>query len=215
MAVSAVKKEAPKPAESTAAEKPPAPAKKRRWLWLVLGLLLVTGIAGGAWWYLHRPHDDNAMPEAKPTVAVKPPVFAPLDLFTVNLQQEDTAQFLQVGLTLQVADDTTVDLLKQHTPEIRDRVLLLMSSKKASELLTVDGKHKLSEEIRAAINAILVPSTTPTPETAVAAAPTPAPAADGTTPMPSPSPEATPPADATPAAPQPVLAVLFTSFIVQ
>jgi flagellar FliL protein len=48
---------------------------------------------------------------------------------------------------LQVADQSQVDLIKLYMPQVRSRLLLLLSSKKASEISTPEGKKKLSDEI--------------------------------------------------------------------
>jgi len=77
----------------------------------------------------------------------KPPVFVTLESFTVNLQPENGDQYLQVGLVLKVAESATVDAVKLQMPEIRNRILLLLTSKKASEISTVAGKQRLSTEI--------------------------------------------------------------------
>jgi len=129
MAVSAVKKDPVKPAAD--AEAAPPPPKKRAFNWkLPLIILCVLGaLGGGAYWYMHRAHSDAAgEANAEP---VKPPQFLALDPFTVNLQLEENPQFLQVGLTLKVSSNTAIDALKLHMPEVRDRVLLLLSSQKA------------------------------------------------------------------------------------
>lgn len=154
MAVSAVKKETAKPAEAEA----PAAAPKKGFNWKlpVIALVVIAAAGGGAYWYLNRPHDDAAK-EAKAEPA-KPPVFLPLDPFTVNLVLEENPQYLQVGISLKVADAAAVDAVKLRMPEVRDRVLLLLSSQKASNLLTLDGKRKLAADIVASINNILVPA---------------------------------------------------------
>jgi flagellar protein FliL len=77
----------------------------------------------------------------------KAPTFLNLDAFTVNLQQEIGEQYLQVTLTVKTSDDGASEAMKLHMPEIRNRLLLLLSSKKPSELLTVPGKVQLAEEI--------------------------------------------------------------------
>jgi len=75
-----------------------------------------------------------------------------MEPFTVNLQSEGGDQFLQITFTLQVGDAAQEEIIKAFMPQVRSRLLLLLSSKKASEISTVDGKKKLSEEIIAAVN---------------------------------------------------------------
>lgn len=135
------------------------PAKKKRSL-VKIGLmltLLLGGAGGGAWYFLRGQEPEPAAAAAKPgaakaatakPVSSKPPVFANLEPFTVNLQHEDAApQYLQVGLALKVTDAAIADAIKLRMPEIRNRVLLLLSSKKASEISTLEGKQTLSTEL--------------------------------------------------------------------
>lgn len=146
---------APKPAAKTAPKVVPideaagaaaAPAKSNKKLFLIAGgLLLVLGGAGGAWYFM-----DQKAEQAKPKVATPtPPVFVTLEPFTVNLQSEEGERFLQVAFTLQVADQAQVDQIKLYMPLLRSRLLLLLVSKKTTELATVEGKRKLQEEILA------------------------------------------------------------------
>ena len=83
------------------------------------------------------------------------PVYVPLDAFTVNLVPESGEQFLQVVLSVEVADVITGDKVKTFTPKIRNNVMMLLSGKKASELLTKEGKEKLAGEIRDQMNTVL------------------------------------------------------------
>lgn len=158
MAVSAVKKETVKPVAMAAdMTDVPAPKKSSSKLKLLLIALLTIGIVGGgAYWYFVK----NAKGDKKEAHAeiVKPPQFVALDAFTVNLLMEETPQFLQIGLSLKVIDASAIEKIKLHMPEIRNRILLLLSSNKATTLLTVEGKTKLAADIATAINAILVPT---------------------------------------------------------
>lgn len=96
--------------------------------------------------------EATAKEEEEVHEAGKPPVFVVIDPFTVNLQSESgTDQFLQIAFTIQVKDEHQQDLVKLYMPQVRSRMLMLLSSKKASEINTVDGKKKLSEEIIAQI----------------------------------------------------------------
>jgi flagellar FliL protein len=56
---------------------------------------------------------------------------------------------------LRVLDAPLGDRIKQYTPEIRHRVLLILSSKKAADLANPQGVQQLSNEIRVAINRII------------------------------------------------------------
>jgi flagellar FliL protein len=84
-----------------------------------------------------------------------------MEPFTVNLQSENGDQFLQVTLTLQVPDQVQEDLIKTFMPQVRSRLLFLLSSKKPSEITTVEGKKKLIDEI---INTVNQPFTSRGPQ---------------------------------------------------
>jgi flagellar FliL protein len=130
-----------------------APKKKGKLLIIILALLLLAGAGGAAAWYFLRDHDAGAAkPGSEHATAAKAaaakPVFVTLEPFTVNLQHEDSsAQYLQVGLALKMTDATLTDSIKLHMPEIRSRVLLLLSSKKASEIASSEGKKALIADL--------------------------------------------------------------------
>ena len=120
-----------------------APKKKSKLTLIIAVLAVVLSAAGaGAWFFFFNETDDD-----EPKVPSKPAVFLPVDQFTVNLQPEDGQQYLQVAMTLRVVDQAAADSIKAQMPEVRSRVLLLLSSKKPSQLATLEGKNKLIEEI--------------------------------------------------------------------
>ncbi len=143
--------------ESGIEEAAPPPKKIRSLVKIVLALTLLLGGAGGGAWYFLQDQQPVAAKAGSAKVAKaanakpdpsKPPLFVALEPFTVNLQHEDaSSQYLQVGLALKVSDAGAVDAVKLHMPEIRNRILLLLSSKKASELATAEGKKTLSTEL--------------------------------------------------------------------
>ena len=153
-----------------AAEELPVVKKSRKKLILVLiAVLLLAGGGGGAAWYFigdvpAAPAEPGAADEAKPEVKAEPaqpPVYVALDPFTVNLAQETGEQFLQAAVTIQVADQGQVDLIKLYMPLVRSRLLLLLSSKKASEISTLEGKKNLSTEITAQLATPFAANTEP------------------------------------------------------
>lgn len=133
-----------------------APAKKsKKMLFIAIGAVLVLASGGaGAWFYIQSSagHGEKDKKQAaEKAEASKPPVFALLEPFVVNLQPEESEKYLQVAMTIQVKDDEQAELLKLHMPEVRSRLLLLLSSKKGSEISTSDGKKLLSDEIVAQV----------------------------------------------------------------
>ena len=124
-----------------------APAKKSKLLLIIVALLVLGGAGGGgAWWFFGRAHDA-----AEPKVAkAKPPVFHTLDPFTVNLAEENGDHYLQVAVVYELGDDKAIDKVKTYLPVIRNRILLLLSAKRPSELAGAEGKQKLVNELVAA-----------------------------------------------------------------
>ncbi len=117
------------------------PASRKR-LWIALAaVLLLAGGGGGAWWFLHARTDAPAVARVEPPA---PPVFIELETFTVNLAGD---RILQTTLSLQVAKSGDADQLKLYLPQVKDRLLLLLSSKTVEELQSAEGKESLRADI--------------------------------------------------------------------
>jgi flagellar FliL protein len=145
-----------------------APKKSKKLLIIIIAVLVLVLGGGGAAAYLlmHKSADhgdeEDAAPE-KPSKKKKaekeaPPSYVAFEAFTVNLIPESGDQFLQLMISVEVTDAAVGDKIKLYTPKIRNKVTLLLSDKKASELITKSGKETLAEELRDEINGILEPS---------------------------------------------------------
>ena len=126
------------------------PSKRGRLLLIGGGVLVVALGVGG--FMLGSVLGGNRQPAAPAAPVVPPPIFVPLDAFTVNLKSEDGDRFLHTGLSLKVADGETQARLAQYLPEARSRVLLLLSARQPADLGTVEGKRKLAQDIQAAVS---------------------------------------------------------------
>ena len=210
-----------KPAKAAPAEvEAPAKPKSKKMVLAIIGVLILGAAGGGGWYFMKGGKHDE--PKA---VVVEQPTFLVLDPFTVNLQHEENDQFLQIGITLKISSAELADKLRQRLPEARSSLLFLLSSKRGSELMPIEGKKKLAQEIVVATNTILGLHTAApkniAPESNVAPN---AEAASGVGAASAPGAEVAPAASATaettPAANdsasgEGVLDVLFTSFIIQ
>ncbi|HWR77121.1 MAG TPA: flagellar basal body-associated protein FliL [Thiobacillus sp.] len=142
-----------RPAETAAPVEPDEAAeatpsgKSKKKLFIIIGLLVVLlGGGGAAAWFFTRQDGTHKEAEVKPPIV---PIYLALETFTVNLQGGE--QYLQTEITLQVADQAQVDAIKLHMPRVRSRLLALLSSKHAEELITAEDKKKLAQEIVAQV----------------------------------------------------------------
>ncbi|ATA24384.1 flagellar basal body-associated protein FliL [Brenneria goodwinii] len=134
------------------------PGRKRS-VWLILLIIVAlaaTGAAGVGWWLLHQKNAATAEQEAPPPPK---PVFMPLDTFTVNLvnADNDPDRVLYVGFTLRLPDEATHTRFNNYLPEVRSRLLLLLSRQSATELANEQGKQKLIEDIKEVLSPPLIP----------------------------------------------------------
>jgi len=145
------------PAEKSIKKKP------KLLLFIIIGAVLVLAAGGTAAYFLLKAKkaalesEEGGHAEAKKEAKFVPPVFVRFDSFTVKLQPENDKQdqYLQVVPELRALDIKVSDRIKQFTPEIRYKILLLLSNKRASELSSPQGMEKLSNEIRIEVNRIV------------------------------------------------------------
>lgn len=89
-------------------------------------------------------HEEESGGHADPKTAL---TFVPFETFTVNLLPDPDEKFLQLDLTMEVKGAELAEKLKTQMPALRNRVLLLLTSKKASDISTPEGKAQLSQEL--------------------------------------------------------------------
>jgi len=144
--------------KADAAAAAPAGSKKKLIIMILAAVLVLGAGAGGGWYFSQSTaaHGDEEAPakEHKKKKKKDPeakPEYVPVEAFTVNLQPENGEQYLQVQFTLQVAGAEQAALVKDNMALVRNRVLLLLSGKKASEINTVQGKQQLATELKESI----------------------------------------------------------------
>ena len=157
---------APAKAEGAEGEAPAKGGKKK--MIIIIVAVLILAIAGGAAFMLmgkkkHAADGEDAEEEAPAQhepAKVKvdpahPPVFVQLEQFTVNLAPEEGEHFLQSTMVLRVADAKVGDSLKLYMPELKHRIIMLLSAKKPSDLVSAEGREALADEIKEEANDVL------------------------------------------------------------
>ena len=146
-------------AENTAVPANTGSGKKSK-----LSMLLIVGViavAAGAesflaWRYLGpAPADAASAGEANALANVKSVIG--LDAFLVNLADTESPRFVKVTFRLGL-DRPKLGEEYAKDPVIlaatRDRIISLLSTKKAEELLTLEGKEQLRTEIRQRLSGV-------------------------------------------------------------
>lgn len=143
-----------------AAEAPKGGKSKLLIILIVVSLLVIGG--GAAAYFLVLPKLTAQAPEEeKAAGAEKAPAEMTslgatyeLEPFIVNLTG-DVNRYLKVVVVLQLSDDKVAEEIANRTPQIKDSVITLLSSKTAEEILTVQGKYDLKVEMVKRINSLL------------------------------------------------------------
>ncbi|KPF58499.1 flagellar basal body rod protein [beta proteobacterium AAP51] len=146
-------------ATNTATATDAAPPKGKKKLFIIIGaavLVLVLALVAVLMLTKKPPEDaEEGGAAAKPKAAAAakrdpkaPPVFVPLEPFTVNLADRDAERYAQVGITLEVTDAAVGEQMKVYMPAIRNNILMAISDKTAAELQTREGKDKLAGKVQ-------------------------------------------------------------------
>lgn len=79
----------------------------------------------------------------------------PMDVFVVNLSDPGGKRYLKTKIELEFADPLLKQELSARLPQLRDCILLILSSKRLDEIQNVDGKIMLRNELIMKLNQLL------------------------------------------------------------
>jgi flagellar protein FliL len=146
-----------------AASESPSGGKASNPLMLVMIASLITAVTVGGGLYFalaskveHAANaaaeqaDEESEPGAKKKAkahSTAPALYVKLDPpFVVNFEAKGIMRFLQITVEVMTRDKTTVDLLKQHDPLIRNNLLMLFSNPDFEKINTLEGREALRAE---------------------------------------------------------------------
>ena len=160
-------------AEAAAEEKaPPAPVGMPMKMVLILvGGTLVVALGGAFAMFkmMAGPSDKPAAEgaaeksaahgeEAKGSAhgaAAETGAIADLDPFIVNLADSPEVRYLKVTMKLELTNASAAEEITARTPQIRDAILVLLTSLDSVTARSPQGKHKLREDVTQRINGLL------------------------------------------------------------
>ncbi|CAG1005142.1 hypothetical protein MTYP_03233 [Methylophilaceae bacterium] len=136
---------------------PPAKGPKKKLMLIIAASLVLLGGGGAAWYFTQPQPAEKKAGEVKESAhaGAAVPTFMTLETFTVNLVPDPGEQYLQTDISLQLSDAKQEAVIKQFMPLVKAQILMSLSSKRSSEIVTIEGKNQLSKEITEMINKLL------------------------------------------------------------
>ena len=175
----AEKDEKKKPAEGGGtASAAPKPKKKKILLYAGIGLAGILAV-GIAFFFLFNPAKSGAVKDNTAAQAKEgghgggkegghggkeggkngSPVTYALEPFILNLADIESNRYLKISITLEFDAPRTTQDAERRVPQIRDAMILLMSSLTYGDIHSVAGKLTLQSEIQNRISKIVEPGT--------------------------------------------------------
>ncbi len=152
-----------KPVEEVGEE----PKGRSNLLVLILAVVISMGAGGGAVYFLLGParagtaeesaaEEEGAPAEAGAAEAADLAARTySLEPFVVNVQGEAYPRYLKVTIDLQADSPETVAEIESHLSQIRDAVIVLLSSRRLEDITDFEGKAVLKEDLLDRLNALL------------------------------------------------------------
>jgi len=132
---------------------------------LIAGGTLILGLIGTFAYFKFSGHKEEASAEAAPhgkeetskehgNVGVPGAMFD-LDPFIVNLSDVPESRYLKLTVKLELDRPDIAAELSARIPQVRDTILILLSSKDTAGLRNPQGKFQLRDELTQRVNALL------------------------------------------------------------
>lgn len=130
------------------------PKKSKFKLIIIAVVVLILG-AGGYFGYSKFIKGKESEPKAEREE--KMAIICPLKSFVVNLLDKKGVgkRYLKVTMGLEVGKEEDKLVVENRTPQLRDSVLLLLSSRTLKEIKTLEGKLELKQEILSRMKQVL------------------------------------------------------------
>ena len=102
-----------------------------------------------------EPLERGAMADQKDGLENTTTYAVPLDYFLVNLAEDQGQKLFKVQMEFDVDSVDVQEEINKRMPQVRDMIIILLSSKSYNQISTPKGKERLKEEIRDTVNSFL------------------------------------------------------------
>lgn len=128
----------------------------RKLLWLVVIVLVILSVGTGTtavYLALYaKPIGSSANAQKPPEPEPVDPIFIEIEPFTVNTKtSEGRSRLLYLGMTFQLGDEKSKEVIEAYMPQVRSRLLMQLSDEKVDELNSAQGKSALANRLQAVL----------------------------------------------------------------
>ena len=136
-------------------DKEQVPTKKSKLKLIVIAIVVLFIGVGGIYGY--SKFNKGKEKKAEISQADKASIVLPLNSFVVNLMDKQGVgkRYLKVTMGLEINKEEDKLLIENHNAQLRDTVLLLLSSQSLKEINTMEGKLELKQNLLARMSQIL------------------------------------------------------------
>ena len=138
------------------------PAGKFPLKWIIIGVVVLV-LAGGGYvgWTMLNPQPDQTgadggqAPDTEAVKEIEVGAMFDMDPFVVNLNEAGGKRYLKSKIEIEFVGEDVRKELTNRLPQLRDVVLLHLSSKTLDEIRSVDGKIELKNALIKRVNQVL------------------------------------------------------------
>lgn len=135
------------------------------WLLIIVAALVALGIGAGGTFFMLSGNEPTANgPEVasgdgeqepiEPDIEFKERVFS-LDPFVVNVTGEGYPRYLKMQVAFEMNTSEGKLEIESRVAQVRDTTILLLSSKRLSDISDFEGKALLKDDLRDRVNSLL------------------------------------------------------------
>ncbi len=129
--------------------------KGSKLLLIIIAVVVLAAAGGGTFFFLTKKSGDQKTEEKKKEDKPIETVNFGLDPFVVNLNDPTGSRFLKVTIQIELANAKLLELAKAKTPQMRDAIITLLTSKSSETLIAPEGKLQLKDEITIRLNQVM------------------------------------------------------------
>ena len=133
---------------------------KSKLLIIIIIVLLVLLIGGGVAAFMMISGQGSSETEANAEPVQMPAIYFDLKPpFVVNFQQNGRQRYVQMSLTVLARQESAISALTTHMPQVRNNLVLLLSTQDFEILRSPEGKEELRTQLLDEMRKILLEET--------------------------------------------------------